>query len=195
MKQVIGICGKKGHGKTTFMETFDEEDSFYLSFADPLKRGLQWFFDFSDEQLWGFAKEEVDERYGVTPRQVMQTVGTDWFRNRLKCDLGVKENLWITRFHQEIETMMKDKDCSRIIVEDIRFPDELAAISRYSNSLLFHIDRPDMKDSDTHESENVTAVLEFAKSLASLKVIHVLNDSTEEKFQEKSESLKSTYVK
>ena len=64
--------------------------------ADALKDAVKCIFDFDDEQLYGSKKEEIDEFWKVTPRQVLQFVGTDLFRNHTEELIPhVKKNIWV----------------------------------------------------------------------------------------------------
>ena len=76
-KTIIGIAGKKGHGKDTvgnFLISFRGYKK--LSFAEPIKKACQEIFMFTEDQLNGNDKENIDPYWNVTPRQVLQYVGT-----------------------------------------------------------------------------------------------------------------------
>jgi len=73
------------------------------SFADPIKYGCKEMFGFSDEQCWGNLKEIVDERYGVTPREILQVMGTEMLREGIQKILPnwkIKDQIWIERFNE-----------------------------------------------------------------------------------------------
>jgi dephospho-CoA kinase len=51
---MIGICGKKFHGKDTIANYLIQRFGFTkVSLADPLKKGVQEIFGLTDNQLWG----------------------------------------------------------------------------------------------------------------------------------------------
>ena len=89
---LIGFTGPAGCGKTTaaalLKNLIEKTDSGIratglASFAGPLKNCLATLFQFTDAQLCTMeGKEAVDERYGVTPRLVMQRFGTEFIRRR-----------------------------------------------------------------------------------------------------------------
>ena len=70
---LIGIVGKAGAGKDSIANHLIENYDFTRrAFADPLKQVVQRLFAMSDEQLWGDRKEDIDVRYGLTPRFLLQ---------------------------------------------------------------------------------------------------------------------------
>jgi hypothetical protein len=90
-----------------------------LSIATPLKRICQELFAFSDEQVFGDAKikETVDERWGVTPRLMMQKLSVAG-RDNLGADV------WIRGLVNHIE--QSDKEL--FVIEDMRFVNEARII-------------------------------------------------------------------
>jgi len=81
---IIGILGKAGSGKDTVADILVKNHGFVkIAFADPIKRFCMDVFDFSEEQMWGASefRSEIDERYGITPRLLLQRVGTEGVRS------------------------------------------------------------------------------------------------------------------
>lgn len=108
--RAIGITGPARSGKDTTAD--------YLlgklgprwsitSYAEPIKKMLEVIgVDCSDD-----AKETIDPRFGVTPRFMMQTLGTEWGRGM------IKNSMW--------EDIVEEKIAiSPRIVKDVRFDDE-----------------------------------------------------------------------
>ena len=83
----------------------------------------------------------------VTPRSLMQFVGTDLFRN---C---VSQDYWLHVMTMEMDTLSSHQ--SRFIFDDIRFPEEAQFIKDRGGQLM-RLLRPSPSDlpKDTHASEN-----------------------------------------
>lgn len=84
--RLIGIAGPARAGKDTLCSYMLDnlgDDWTRSSFADPLKEMLRAIgVDCSDD-----AKAVVSDDYGVTPRHMMQTLGTEWGRNLIDGDI------------------------------------------------------------------------------------------------------------
>ena len=115
---IIGLSGLAGSGKSTVARFLVERRAFVeISLAAPMKRIVQDLFAFSDMQLYGpsSARNDVDPRYGVSPRHVLQTLGTDWGR-------ACWPDVWVSR------VIRQAAEYPAVVVPDCRFKNELAAI-------------------------------------------------------------------
>ena len=85
---LIGLVGKKGSGKDTTADFLVEKFDFKKkAFADPLKSVVQKLFLLEKDDLYDpIKKETIDPRWGMSPRQMMQMVGTDMVRSFLGKD-------------------------------------------------------------------------------------------------------------
>ena len=154
---LIGLIGNKRVGKSTFADYIVDNKGFKtIAFADPIKEGVKIMFDLTEEQVNGDLKEVVDKRWGLTPRQFLQTVGTDLCRNTFGQDV------WIKRMKMEIEKKMSEK--SDIIVSDIRFPNEAEAVKEMGG-ILIKIENPRIqKPNDSgHISEKLIDQIKYDK--------------------------------
>lgn len=149
---IIGICGKKFHGKDTIADYLIQRYGFTkVSLADPLKKGVQEIFGLTDNQLWGNSKEEVDPYWGISPREILQVVGTECFRKTFGENFPhIGENFWTMALERKIERLIKN-GIENIVIADIRFPNERDLIKKY-NGVLFRVDREILSD-DHHVSE------------------------------------------
>lgn len=144
---LIGIIGKKYSGKTTCADYITSKYDFITtSFADPLKQACAALFMLDDEQLYGDKKEIADEKwFDVSPRQIMQFVGTDLLRDnmhKLIPDLG--SNIFVYRFGLWYHKLRQSDTKINVIISDVRFKNEAYAI-RQAGGILVKIIRPTVK--------------------------------------------------
>lgn len=122
--QLIGIAGKARSGKDTSASYLMRHLGWpVVPFAGPLKEMLRVGFGLTQDQLYGDQKEVVDPRYGKTPRYMMQTLGTEWGRDRLGSGVWGKALL--------------SSLTGPTIIPDVRFEEEADLIRGYGT--LLHI--------------------------------------------------------
>lgn len=163
---IIGISGKKRHGKDSVARILDQWGVHRLAFADHLKRLAMQTWDLSFEQVYGDElKEVVDERWGLTPRFMLQQLGTQvgrnihemtWVRKALstiekasKGETVVLPNL-ITREFESIE--FAEGWANRWCIPDCRFPGEAEAV-KAKGGIVIKVVRPSLVSNDSHASE------------------------------------------
>ena len=89
--KLIGITGPAQCGKDTVADYLIERLGYAkASFADPLKKMLEAGLGLNAAQLYGPDKEAIAPRYGCSPRHIMQTLGTEWGRERVHPDIWVR---------------------------------------------------------------------------------------------------------
>lgn len=154
-RQVIGFCGLAGSGKTTAAQRLVDAHGFVrVSLAQPLKAMLRVLLQARgvgslsmDAMLDGHLKEvPAPELGGRTPRYAMQTLGTEWGRKL------ITSSLWVDAWRDVAQRY------PRVVVDDVRFLDEAAAI-RALGGRLYALLRPGVVATD-HESERQTLVLD-----------------------------------
>lgn len=152
--QIIGISGKKGHGKDTLGKFFIDNYQYQrFAFADPLKKILEIIFDFTDDQLFGNLKEIPDPYWNCSPRKIQQFVGTDLFRDQLGQIIpNLDKNIWVEVTKRKIQKQMLNNPKSRIIITDVRFCNE-AQMIRELNGVIIKVNRDSIKNLDSHVSE------------------------------------------
>jgi hypothetical protein len=149
---IIGLCGKKQSGKTSVTNyLLDSKDFQEISWAAPLKEIIgRDLFGLTFEQVYGSEvdKETPDPFWGISPREILQRVGTDLFRNNFDSDFWVKVGA------RRIEHLISGKlgGTPNIVVSDCRFPNEVVAI-RDLGGYTVRIIRSDQVSTDTHDSE------------------------------------------
>jgi hypothetical protein len=97
------------------------------AFALPIKQACQLTFQLDDEAFEGENKENVVPNHGMTPRQMMQLVGTDMFRTM------VHKDFWIRHFLTFYHKMGKDQD---LVVCDVRFQNEVDVIKNLGGTVI-----------------------------------------------------------
>lgn len=152
---LIGIAGKKGHGKDTIAEFLVAHFGFtQFAFATPLKEACQALFGFDDRQLYGDTKEEEDPYWKITPRHALQFLGTNIIREQGDALVpGVGNEFWLRRFRREYDT--RKAACGgpfRAVVSDVRFQNEVDYIVAMGG-IVIKVHRPGIEDEDTHASE------------------------------------------
>lgn len=150
---IIGLSGLKGSGKSTVAKILCDKHGFIeLAFADPLKRGIQHMLGLTESQLYGHQseKESKDSFWHVSPRVIMQVIGTNLMRNELPKHLPELHTIWI----RMMEKTIQQKEHSRIVISDCRFLDE-ACMIRNHNGLILRICRKEVIAEDLHESEKL----------------------------------------
>ena len=143
---ILGVAGPKNSGKDTFANHFSKHvpNCVIRAFAEPVKRVCQQLFLLSDAQLYDMqAKETLDERWGLTPRQMFQQVGTDYVRRQLD------PNFWLKHFELWYRELPEG---TMVVVPDVRFQNEVDLIHSLGGKVVY-IYRPFSHGVDAHESE------------------------------------------
>ena len=152
MTRLIGLYSNApGSGKSTVAGMLQGYKR--LSFADPLRKfsaqilsslgynGLTCLRDKKEEKIAGL---------GVSPRQMMQTLGTEWGRSCIHPDL------WIMVAAGSVEKQLKRG--RNVVIDDVRFPNEAEMILRLGGKLWL-VDRPGVVYEGDHASEGALADL------------------------------------
>ena|SRR5437868_6760078 len=140
---LIAITGYSGSGKDTVADDLIQRYGFVKkTFAEPLKRAIQILFDFTDQQLYGTQddKSQVDPRWMVTPRGVMQWLGTDIIRKQFDPDF------WVKHFE------LTHNNAMNIVVSDLRFVNEALLIKKLGGTII-RINRHTNEDQHVSETE------------------------------------------
>lgn len=160
---VTGLIGLKGCGKSTVARVFADHGFTIVSLSSPLKAMLGVLLgargvsaEESARMLTGDKKEQPHWALnGRSPRQAMQWLGTEWGRDLMA------PTFWVDTWRDQA---MRH---SRVVVDDVRFPNEVEAI-RSMGGTLIRVVRPALVAGDTHISEN---------HITSLKAEHqIMND-------------------
>jgi hypothetical protein len=154
--KIIGICGNKYNGKDTIADYLVQNYGYTkISFGDPLKHALKNIFMFSDEQLWGSQKENIDPYWGVSPREMLQFIGTNCLRQMIKENYPtIEDKIWVMSLKKQIEHLISN-GIRKIVIPDIRFPNEAQMLCQFYNATIIRVVRRDIANTDSHMSENL----------------------------------------
>lgn len=152
MTKIVAFAGRKQSGKSSaadftvqeFAKKHGDVVGIY-NFADPLKKLCQDILGVEYRQCHG-TDEEKNELVNcywngkqLTAREVMQIVGTDWFRT-------MQNNVWADATIREI----KNDGLPLALIADCRFPNEVEAVQK-AGGIVVKLNR-DLYKSD-HASE------------------------------------------
>lgn len=143
--RLIGIHAPvPGSGKTTIANYLVEQYKYHrIPFADPLKLMMKTLL-----QCFGYStacgdkllndptlKEKILPKLGVTPRYMMQTLGTEWGRKL------INPEIWLFAWKQSVEELGV---YGNVVVDDVRFPNELGIVKSMPDSALWWVERPNI---------------------------------------------------
>ena len=152
---VLGVVGRKGHGKNAVGDYLSEAHGYkQIAFADDVKRVCKRLFPhLSDAQLWGpiELKEALDLKTGVTPRWLLQKIGTEGGR-QCQFDIFVGFGISPGQFQMALSLTgvvpgptcwidslfgrLKYGEPGKYVVTDVRFPNEAQAILDHGGTIL-----------------------------------------------------------
>jgi hypothetical protein len=163
---IYGITGRKGHGKDSVAKFLLKKDStfFVTHFGDAMKEMTTHIFGLTKDQLYDQTQKEVPfpqplvldlfvpamkaetgldiqpvGKVATSPREVLQFFATEYVRH-------VQDDYWVQRLISTI------KDKKRILVPDVRFPNEAAAIRAVGGKIV-KVVKTDVVEIGGHASE------------------------------------------
>lgn len=123
--KLIGLIGRARSGKDTVAGYLARRHMFaHIAFADPMKQMLETAFGdlFRDGD-----REKPIDWLGKSPRQLMQTLGTEWGRNQ------VHPELWVLLTEQKVKHFV-ELDMP-LVISDVRFHNEADMILKHGGEL------------------------------------------------------------
>ena len=155
---LLGLVGRKGSGKDTVGDYLVARHGFVRSaFADPVKWVARDLWPhLTVEQCWGpiELKEAVDAMLGVSPRWLLQRIGTEVGRNG---DLATFAGLGVSPARMQealdrhgvvpgpsawVDALFRTLGAADTVITDVRFPNEAEAVWAH-NGCVLKLLRPD----------------------------------------------------
>jgi hypothetical protein len=137
---LIGIVGFAGSGKGSVSDILRDRWGFSkIAFADSVKDAVSTIFQWPREFLEGDTEASREFRetldpwwsqklgYNVTPRSMLQRIGTEAGRKILH------EDIWLLNVSRKINLLTKD---ARIVIPDARFPNEIEFIRKSGGKIV-----------------------------------------------------------
>lgn len=161
---LIGVTGRVGEGKTSIAKHLEKNHGFIiLSFGIYPKRAVASLFNIPminllDPKL----KEQVLPEWGMSPREILQIFATDCMRNHFSMDF------WVRKLESDFTNNLR----GRVVIDDVRFKNEMDFIFQYGSGHLIHVNRPDnpYQIDQSHISEQAV--------YSEYPIIEITNDST-----------------
>jgi len=188
MYNIIAICGAKRSGKDVLCKYLTQKYKYKkLYFAEPLKKAVKELFNFTDIQVGideenanGDEKDNIDERWGISPRKALQYFGTEIMQYKIN-ELIPNAN---RGFFADI-LLSQIVENEKYVISDLRFLHEYEKIKKL-NIIVIKVIRPSIiKKTDEHISENEYENIPGC--------IDLLNDGDIERFLENFELLNIKY--
>lgn len=143
---LIAFTGLAGCGKTSLAHGLVKYCGFHrMSFADPIRAMLREL-GLTTGQMSIHKLTPIDWLGGKTPRQVMQSLGTEWGR------VLVTDDLWVRAVRKRILDAWNIGQSSGVVLDDCRFDNEAAMVQNLGGRVI-EVRRPGLVRM-AHASEN-----------------------------------------
>lgn len=147
MSIIIGLTGRARSGKDTAAAHLQAGGFWHLKFSAALKDMLRALPGMTEAHIDGEFKDHVHPAYGISPRRMMQTLGTEWGR-------GLDPEFWTNVMRATIADVLTEDTfhTPRIVISDVRFDNE-AELIRELGGIIVHIQRGQAAEVEDHASE------------------------------------------
>lgn len=143
-RRIIGIAGRAGAGKNAVASMIPS--AFVVQLADPLYAMVSAMLGTPEPLLRRREFKEAKVPWlGRSPRQLLQTLGTEWGRGQ------VADDIWIRLLERRINEL-GEQGITTIAVADLRFANE-ADYLRSIGGEVWHVRRSSVEATDGHASE------------------------------------------
>lgn len=163
--RIIALVGSKRSGKDTVASILQQYGYENWKFASRLKTVCKELFGLTAEELETDLKDQVCEQWGVTPRHLMQIVGTEIVQHTLpKYVPSVSKEFWVKVMCDNLDKYPN----KQIVISDMRFIHEAEYLrKKYTDVLYIKLIRPEVVLDNGHISEK-----EWEKISADVEIIN-----------------------
>jgi hypothetical protein len=143
MQHIIAITGEKRHGKSTIAQTLFDLGFETVNFADPVRAVAHLVFGITYEEMENDDLKEMplDRFPFISPREIMQQIGTDLFRDWI-------DDTWIEAWKRAIP------DKLAVVTGDLRFPNEADSVRALGGYVVRVVNPNKPSGTDQHISES-----------------------------------------
>jgi hypothetical protein len=133
---IIGLCGAAGSGKNAVAGFLGDTFGFQqAALADPLYEAVAAITGMSIDELQDRRhKEQVIGWIGRSPRQLLQSLGTEWGRDM------VSRTLWIDHLFRRLDGLQAAG--ISVVVTDVRFDNEAQLLRDRYDARVWRVVRP-----------------------------------------------------
>lgn len=160
--KLIGLTGLAGTGKDTLREMLETHHGYIgMAFADPLRDMIGQLLDASATPRKWMTERHLKElpipNLGVSYRQLAQTLGTEWGREKVDPALWVR--IMAARIAARIENhLYVGEPAPLIVISDVRMPNE-AELIRDQGGVIWRLERSIARAVRPHDSEALIGTL------------------------------------
>ena len=136
--KIIAICGYKRSGKDTIAKYLEKKYNYkHLKITYKLKECIKLLFNLNNNDLEE-KKEEINNKWNVSPRNMMQFIGTEMFQYKIQellPDIG--KNFWIKTFlNDNLVNKLRKNENFNIVISDLRFLHEYEELSKLNLPII-----------------------------------------------------------
>ena len=141
--KLIAFTGPAGCGKSTAAQILLSKGWKRVKFASVLKDMCR-AMGLTDSQIEGDLKEQPIPNLGVSPRWIMQSLGTNWGRELIHPDL------WVNMTHYKVFDLLEGGH--NVVIDDCRFDNESNMVRNLGGKVVKINGRSSLNDAHVSES-------------------------------------------
>lgn len=149
---IIGLIGQKRVGKDTVAIILKDLNSNFksMALAEPIKQIARIMFNFTEEQLYDDAKDIIDEKWGIKPRDFFERFGTEIMQYDIYNYLPNLKNKVPERLFWVKSLLSKIDSNDDIIITDVRGLHELLEIKKHNAIFIKIIRKLEINNENMH---------------------------------------------